>query len=121
MASRNPSGAPWFYLNVSGESTMPTASQRPALAGKGGASTASNETPVSTKEQPNPSSDPNTPASRPQNAAAENPAGVVNPKSAGPKPADKANGHDHPSESEHDHARQKLKGTSAERTHQTKH
>lgn len=100
---------------------MPTASQRPASASKGGASTASNETPVSTKEQPNPPSDPNTRAARPQNAAAENPAKAVNPKQANPKPADKANGRDHPTESEHDHAHQKLKGVSAERTRPTKH
>ena len=49
---------------------MPTASHRPTPTGKGGASAASNETPVSTKEQPNPPADPNTPASRSPELAA---------------------------------------------------
>lgn len=90
---------------------MPTASQRPTPTKKGGASTASNETPVSTAEQPNPPADPNTRASRPPQTAAETTLGVTAP----PKPADKANGRDHPTETEHDHAHQKLKGTSAKR------
>lgn len=89
---------------------MPTASQRPTPTNKAGASTASNETPVSTKEQPNPPADANTSASRPQNEAPD-----VPHVKATPKPADKANGRDHPTESEHDHAHQKLNGTSATR------
>lgn len=87
---------------------MPTASQRPTPTNKAGASTASNETPVSTKEQPNPPADANTSASRPQNEAPD----VPHVKS---DPDGKANGRDHPTESEHDHAHQKLNGTSATR------
>lgn len=91
---------------------MPTASQRPTPGRKGGASTASNETPVSTAEQPTPPPVANTRATRsPEHAGNERKIG----KTAAPKPADKANGRDHPTESEHDHAHQKLKGVSAKR------
>lgn len=95
---------------------MPTASQRPASSRKGGASTASNETPVSTKEQPNPSAEPNTRATRPPGEATDDT--VRSPEAS--SPAGKANGRDHPIESEHDHEHQKLKGVSAERTRQTR-
>ncbi len=91
---------------------MPTASQRPTSIGKGGASTAGNETPVSTAEQPNPPPGANTQASRPPKAAIDK--NVVRSNEVS-KSADKANGRDHPTESEHDHAHQKLKGTSATR------
>lgn len=96
---------------------MSTASQRPTSKGKSGASTSSNETPVSTAEQPNPPSDPNTRASRPPKPAPQTQAtdDTTLGAAVSPKPADKANGRDHPTESEHDHAHQKLKGTSAER------
>jgi hypothetical protein len=93
-------------------SIMPTASQRPPLGHENGASTASNETPVSTAEQPNPPNGANTRASRsPELAANEKQIGMT----IQPKPTEKANGRDHPAESEHDHAHQKLKGASAER------
>ncbi|MEQ1783638.1 MAG: hypothetical protein ABMA14_19960, partial [Hyphomonadaceae bacterium] len=49
---------------------MPTASKRPTSNGKGGGSTASNETPVSTAEQPSPPPEPNTRASRSPELAA---------------------------------------------------
>ena len=91
---------------------MPTASQRPSPSRKGGGSTASNETPVSTAEQPDPPPGANTRASRP-------PKHTTGRKVPGQKPASdpagKANGRDHPIESEHDHAHQKLNGTSAKR------
>lgn len=89
---------------------MPTASQRPALDRKSGASTASNETPVSTAERPNPPPGDNTRATRTPELAR-------NQKTVGTPagPANKANGRDHPTESEHDHEHQKLKGASAER------
>ncbi len=91
---------------------MPTASQRPAPTGKGGASSASNETPVSTAEQPSPPPEPNTRASRSPELADN---GRKIGSSPAPSPTGKANGRDHPTESEHDHAHQKLKGTSAKR------
>lgn len=92
---------------------MPTASQRPTPGRKGGASNASNETPVSTAEQPNPPADPNTRATRsPELAENEKKIG----KTAAPSPTGKANGRDHPTESEHDHAHQKLNGASTKRT-----
>ena len=91
---------------------MPTASQRPTPSGKGGASSASNETPVSTAEQPNPPPGANTPATRSPELA-ENETDIA--PTTRPKPADKANGRDHPTESEHDHAHQKLKGASTTR------
>jgi len=91
---------------------MPTASHRPKSTGTGGASTASNETPVSTAEQPNPPPGGNTRASRPPRQATDQEAAAG---SSGPEPRDKANGRDHPTESEHDHQHQKLKGTSAKR------
>lgn len=84
---------------------MTTASQRPA-------SGASNETPVSTAERPSPPPGANTPTTRsPDLADNQKTIGAT----ASPKPSDKANGRDHPTESEHDHAHQKLKGASAER------
>lgn len=92
---------------------MPTASQRPTSGRKGGAADASNETPVSTAEQPNPPPGANTRATRsPELAGNEKKIG----KTAAPNPADKANGRDHPTESEHDHAHQKLKGVSTKRS-----
>lgn len=92
---------------------MPTASQRPASDDKGGASSASNETPVSTAEQPSPPPGANTRATRSPELAENQKDVGASPR---PKPADKANGRDHPTESEHDHAQQKLKGASAKRT-----
>jgi hypothetical protein len=91
---------------------MPTANQRSKSGGKGGAATSSNETRVSTSEQPNPRGGDNTKASRPAPRASQE----VTPNArTDPRPADKANGRDAPSESEHDHAHQKLHGTSSER------
>ncbi len=91
---------------------MPTASQRPTPSRKDGASTASNETPVSTAEQPTPPPGANTRATRSPELASN---GMKIGKTATPKPVDKANGRDHPTESEHDHAHHKLKGASAKR------
>lgn len=91
---------------------MPTASQRSTATRKGGSSTASNETPVSTPEQPNPPSGANTKASRPPKVATDK---EVVSSTAAPRPADKANGRDHPTETEHDHAHQKLKGFTSTR------
>lgn len=91
---------------------MPTASQRPKSTGKGGASTASNETPVSTAEKPNPPPGANTQASRPPRQATDEEAAASASKV---DPRDKAYGRDHPTESEHDHKHQKLKGASTTR------
>lgn len=94
---------------------MRTTSKRPTSDGKGGATSASNETPVSTAEQPNPPPGANTRATRsPELAGNEE---NIDTKPA-PRPSEKANGRDHPIESEHDHAHQKLKGASAERLQQ---
>lgn len=95
---------------------MPTASQRSTPNGKGGASSASNETPVSTAEQPNPPPGANTRATRsPEHAGNEE---KIDTTSA-PSPTGKANGRDHPTESEHDHKHQKLNGASTGRTTKT--
>lgn len=100
---------------------MPTASQRPTSAGKGGGATASNETPVSTAEQPDPPRGANTAAARPPRQAVDPKTAnePPTPDGANPNPAGKANGRDHPIESEHDHAHQKLNGASARRQQHT--
>jgi len=91
---------------------MPTASQRSKSGGKGGAATSSNETAVSTSEHPNPPGGGNTKASRRAPRASQE----VTPNArTDPGLADKANGRDAPSESEHDHTHQRLHGTSSER------
>jgi hypothetical protein len=92
---------------------MPTASKRSKSGSKGGAATSSNETPVSTSEQPNPPRGDNTKASRPAPRA---PQKVASGAKTDRPPADKANGLDAPSESEHDHTHQRLHGTSSERS-----
>lgn len=95
---------------------MPTPSQRPTPERKGGASSASNETPVSSAERPDPPPGANTRATR-------SPELARNAKKIGASPqpnsTDKANGRDHPTESEHDHKHQKLKGASTERAART--
>lgn len=91
---------------------MPTATRRPVSDDKGGAARASNETPVSTAEDPTPPPGANTRATRsPELAANQREIDTA----GDPDPADKPNGRDHPAESEHDHARQKLKGASPPR------
>jgi hypothetical protein len=89
---------------------MPTASDRPK-SGKanrtlGGSATASNDTPVSTAEQPDPLKH------RATKARAMRPDFDPPPIDTNPAPNDHshATGHDHPSQSEHDHKRQKFPG-----------
>jgi hypothetical protein len=94
---------------------MPTANQRSKSGRKGGAAMSSNETPVSTSEQPNPPGGDNTKASRPAPRASQKEVSNAKADRRLADPADKANGRDAPSESEHDHTHQKLHGTSSER------
>ncbi len=110
---------------------MPNASQRrpddtaDARQAKGGARTATNETPVSSKENPAPAArkDGNTPTTRPAPQASRSAQTAKTAKHADLSPRDDngedvtfANGRDHPAECEHDHKRNKLNGESAKRT-----
>lgn len=95
---------------------MPTPSQRPTSDRKGGASSASNETPVSSAERPDPPPGANMRATRSPELSRNAKIFDASPPS---NSADKANGRDHPTESEHDHKHQKLKGASTGRTAST--
>jgi hypothetical protein len=101
---------------------MPIASDRPKKAATdtgAGASVASNETPVSTAEKPDPAqrSDGNTPSTRENTDF--HPAPMIDPQSANPADHANATGHDHPSQTEHAHrAYEKLRGESARRLDQ---
>jgi hypothetical protein len=98
---------------------MPTASDRPksnkANRALGGSSTASNDTPVSTADRPDPLKHG---AAKARTKRADFNPPPIDPKAA-PNDHSHATGHDHPSQSEHDHQRQKFpNGESAYRVEQ---
>jgi hypothetical protein len=108
------------------EAAMPIASQRPqdkpddkkpVDKSQGGARTSTNETPVSSAENPDPRNDTsNTPGARPKHAGHHKVSGPTASEASEPGDIHDANGRDHPAESEHDHTRNKLHGVSEERT-----
>jgi hypothetical protein len=103
------------------ENAMPTASQRPpskpADKSQGGARTSTNETPVSSAENPDPSNNTsNTSQTRPKMAGAHPASSPDAPDGSVAGDVHDANGRDHPAECEHDHIRNKLHGVSEERT-----
>lgn len=107
---------------------MPGASQRPDYPPEdkrqGGARKSTNETPVSSKEQPAPPEDEsNTRATRPTGVQpgrvtgrGVSETGPLSDSNRNEEDVSNASGRDHPAESEHDHKRNKLHGVSDERT-----